>query len=53
MIWVVFGTHIILIKIALFLFAYHLCKRGNTEIICFIFVNRQNNMISDMSVLFQ
>ena len=31
--------------------AYHLSKRGNTEIICFIFVNPQNNMISVMPIL--
>ena len=32
---------------------YHLSERGNTEIMCFIFANPQNKMISDMSVLFR
>ena len=31
--------------------SYHLMKRGNTEIICFIILNPQNKMISDMPVL--
>ena len=33
--------------------AYYLSKRGNTEIICFIFLDPKNNMISDVSVLFK
>ena len=32
--------------------AYYLSKRSNTEIICSIFVNPRNNMISDMLVRF-
>ena len=33
--------------------AYHLSQRVNTENIYVIFVNPQNNMISDMPVLFK
>ena len=32
--------------------AYYLSKRANTEMICSIFVNPQNNMISGMPVWF-
>ena len=33
--------------------ACHLGKRDNTELICFMFVNPQDNMISDMTVVLQ
>ena len=33
--------------------AYHLCIWVQIEIICFVFDNSQNNMISDMPILFQ
>ena len=37
----------------LFSVAYNLSKWGIRENICFVFVNPQNSMISDMPVLFQ
>ena len=49
MIWAVFGPHSNLLKIAWFLMLI-VSKLGNTEIICSIFVNPQNNMISDTPV---
>ena len=51
MIWAVFDLHSNLLKIMISV-AYHLSKQDHIEMISFFFVNLQNNMISDMHILF-
>ena len=37
----------------MFSLAYHLSKWAQKETLCFVFMNLQNNLISDMPLLFQ
>ena len=47
-----FGSHSDLLKMHISV-AHYVSKWAHTEILCFVFENAQNNLISDMPVLFR